>query len=359
MAPASGSAVPESSEVFAATGAPLFTVRGAGVAFSPDGRRAASAGGGALREVDAATGAVVALHGGGGQVTTPFAWSPDGQYAADGGGGHTARVWARWPLSTEETVAHADMAALRRLTPAERGAVFLDPAVPRPSCRQPRNATGWPPTRLIRTGRRRASPMARSTGCAPARHAARRLRRHPSTCGGGSSSAGRSIGGGIWWRRCGVAGGGGGRLRSGDVGERAEIPIRHAGRGGWRARGRVVPPGRGGGLRARSRQPGLAYQYGWAGLARDEAEGLRWLERGAARGDADGHRLLGLRAETAAPYDPEGALLHYAVAKRLLQEQGVPDQFGVLYRAGALARSLDAPSVVRIGREAAAWTPAP
>jgi hypothetical protein len=97
-----------------------------------------------------------------------------------------------------------------------------------------------------------------------------------------------------------------------------------------------------------------------SGTAENRKEALRWFIRGAERGDPFSHRRLADLYERGEEVEQasDKALLHYAIATRLLKDQADESDAQVVqeYR-GALARALDPLLAVRIARAAQAWKP--
>jgi len=113
------------------TGASLAVLQGhtqtvASAAFSPDGARVVTASwDNTARLWDVTTGASLAVLQGHTQRVNSAAFSPDRTRVLTASSDTTARLWDRWPLLTVDTVAYAQIAALRDLSKDERASLFL------------------------------------------------------------------------------------------------------------------------------------------------------------------------------------------------------------------------------------------
>lgn len=334
----------------------LLTVPGV-PALSPDGRRIASVSDGTGQVWDAATGAVLAVFGGYPAAVAPVAWSPDGRRLLTAAEGRTARNWPVWPLFTADTVAYADIANLRAMTDSDRAALFLDSIATVPDG-DPCDAAAADP----RDPRRRGAgvPFGRidadraATACRAAVQAApgdtrlryqlgRALDRRGDAPGaveayraaadGGDAPAAAALGLALQFGK-GVA-----------ADPAAALALfKRADAGGFAPAAFLI---------------GQVLWTGAAGVPQDRTEAVRWINRGAARGDATALASLGLLTETGdgVPRDLHAALRYDAIAKRLLLASGDSDDLGVLYRCGALARTLDPAVAALIAQEAAEWRP--
>ena len=114
-----------------ATGTSLAVLQGhtqtvASAAFSPDGARVVTASwDNTARLWDVTTGASLAVLQGHTQRVNSAAFSPDRTRVLTASSDTTARLWDRWPLLTVDTVAYAQIAALRDLSKDERASLFL------------------------------------------------------------------------------------------------------------------------------------------------------------------------------------------------------------------------------------------
>ena len=101
----------------------------------------------------------------------------------------------------------------------------------------------------------------------------------------------------------------------------------------------------------------------WEGIGTeaDYAEAVRWFKRGAHQGDPFSHRRLAELYEIGSdqlPQNLERALFHHAIETRLFEAaEDEPDAAIARARRGSLARALPPETAVRIAREAAAWRP--
>jgi WD40 repeat protein len=101
----------------------------------------------------------------------------------------------------------------------------------------------------------------------------------------------------------------------------------------------------------------------WQGLGgiQNRREALQWFLKGAELGEPFSHLKLADLYESGEELEQasEKALLHYAIATRLLSDQADKTDAEVAQeRRGALARALDPSVVVRIARDAQTWHPA-
>ena len=349
---------PEGTRVWnAASGAKFFDLAGWRGNFSPDGHRIATLTNDGVRIVDAETGAVLALYRGGSPLK--LAWSPDGRRLA-AAGADGALIWPVWPYAVSDTLAYADATALGGLTKAERDALFLDAAsgVPAPADRaQACDRLAADPFAADRTvpgvvfGDIEAD--AAMQACGPAAQAAPQVPRLQYQFGRALAAQGRWKDAAEPFDRASRAGYPSATAALGTAaqyglngsadGAQALALFRTAEAAGYSQAGAAI---------------GLLYWAGAPGVPQDRAEAIRWLERAAAQGSPTAHRALGSGYETGQiARDVPAALLHFAIAQRLLHNMTDAVDPTLQLRIGAVARALDPAAALEITRQAAAWRP--
>ena len=82
------------------------------------------------RPWDAATGASLTVLQGHTSGVTSAAFSPDGARVVTVSNDNTARLWEVWPLLTADTVAYAEISALRALSREKKESLYLTEADP-------------------------------------------------------------------------------------------------------------------------------------------------------------------------------------------------------------------------------------
>jgi TPR repeat protein len=359
----------------AKTGAALAVLQGhtnsvTSAAFSPDEARivTTSYDDNTARLWDAKTGAVLAVLQGHTNSVNSAAFSPDGARVVTASSDNTARLWEVWPLLTVDTVAYAEITALRALSKDERASLFLteadivsgqehatataddpgamcdrlagDPFDPHkgapgvsfdnldaekavPACRAAVEATPEEPRFSYQLGRTLLRADKRDDGAALVRAAAEK-----------SYPAAQDALGDLFKYGVGVA--------KDDA--QALLLYRQAAENGY------AP--------AFSAEGSLYWEG--IGTAADHAAAVRWFMRGVDHGDPDSHRRLAELYEIGdqLPQNLEKALFHHAIEAKLFEAAGYVSEAGVACaRRGSLARALPPETAVRIAREAAAWHP--
>jgi TPR repeat protein len=352
----------------AKTGASLAVLEGhtnwvRTAAFSPDGARVVTASrDNTARLWDVATGALLAVLLGHTEAVNSAAFSPDGARVVTASADNTARLWAVWPLLTVDTVAYAEITALRALSKDEQASLFLtgqerasasadspavmcdrlagDPFDPRkhapgvpfnnidaeravPACWAALKAAPDEPRFSSQLGLALFRAGKRDEAVALIRVAAEKS--YPSA---------QHTLGSLYESALGVA--------KDDA--QTLLLYRQAAEGGYAPAFFEI---------------GRCYWHG-IGIEADPAEALRWFERGAEQDDPFSHRRLAELYETGdqLPQDLEKALMHHAVATRLFEASRDESEAAAgRARRGSLARLLPPETAVRMAREAAAWSP--
>jgi TPR repeat protein len=344
------------------------SVKGAG--FSPDGARVVTASSdNTARLWDAKTGASLAVLKGHTDSVFSAGFSPDGTRIVTASSDETARLWAAWLLLTADTVAYAQIAALRDLSEDERASLFLTEADPAPdqehatksaedpsamcdrlagdpfdphigapgvqfdeidaekavsACRAAVETAPGEPRFRYQLGRALLRTDKRDEGAALVRAAAEKS--YPS--------AQRTLGD-LYENAIGVA--------KDDA--QALLLYRQAAEGGY------APA---------FFDEGRLYWEG-IGTEADHAEAVRWFMRGADHADPDSHRRLAELYEIGGdqlPQNLERALLQHAIETNLFDATGYTTEAAIARaRRGSIARALPPEAAVRIAREAATWRP--
>jgi TPR repeat protein len=318
---------------------------------------------------DTKTGAALAVLKGHTAWVRNAGFSPDGARIVTASSDSTARLWDVWPLLTANTVAYAEIAALRALSKDERESLFLteadtasgqehvaedaddsramcdrlagdpfdphkgapgvpfdnlDPEKAVPACRAAVEAASDEPRFSYQLGRALLHADKRHEAEALIRAAAEK--RYPSA---------QQTLGYLYENALGVA----------KDASQALLLYRQAAEGGY--------------VRAFSDE-GRLYWEG-IGTEPDHAEALGWFKRGADQGDPWSHRRLAELDEIGGdqlPQNIERALFHHAIETRLFEAAGYTSEAEIACaRRGSLARALPPETAVRIAREAAAWRP--
>jgi hypothetical protein len=338
--------------------------------FSPDGTRVVTASNdNTARLWDAKTGAALAVLKGHTDSVNSAGFSPDGARVVTASNDKTARLWGVWPLLTTDTVAYAQIVALRVLSKDEQASLFLTEADPAPdqervtksaddpnamcdrlagdpldphkgapgvqfdeidgekavpACRASVEAAPGEPHFSYQLGRALLRADKRDEAVALIRVAAEKS--YPS--------AQRTLGD-LYENATGVA--------KDDA--QALLLYRQAAEGGY------AP--------AFSKE-GRLYWEG-IGTEADHAEAVAWFKRGADHGDPFSHQRLAELYEIGGdqlPQNLEKALFHHAIETNLFEAAGYTTGAAIARaRRGSLARALPPETAVRVAREAAAWQP--
>jgi TPR repeat protein len=358
----------------AKTGAALAVLQGHtgsvnSAAFSPDGVRVVTASvDKTARLWDAQTGASLAvLQGHTGDVRSA-AFSPDGSRIVTASDDNTARLWDVWPLLMVDTVAYAEIAAVRDLSKDERASLFLTEADTAFGQQHATASAEDPGAICDQLAGHPFDPHKRAPGVPFANIDAERA---VPACRAAVEAAPdkpryRYQLGRVFHRA--------------DKQDEAVALIRAAAEKGYSAaendlgssyeHGSAVTKDEVKALRLyrQAAESGYApafFHEGslyWDGIGTgvDRAEAVRWFKRGADQGDPFSHRRLAELYEVGdqLPQDLERALFHHAIEMRLFEVAGdVPDAAMARARRGSLARALLPETDVRIAREAAAWHP--
>jgi len=355
----------------AATGASLAALQGHTgsvywTAFSPDGARVVTTSGdNTARLWDAATGAALAvLQGHTGQVRSA-AFSPNGSWIVTASpDDNTARLWAVWPLLTVDTVAYAEISAVRALSREEQASLFLAEA-DAPDATATADDPGAMCDRLAGDA---FDPRKRAPGVL---FEAIDAERAVPACQAAVEAAPDEPRLSYQLARA---------LYRADKRDEATALIRAAAEKDYPAaqndlgsryeNGNGLAKDEAAALRLyrQAAQGGYAPAFSnvgrfyWAGIGVgvDPVQARQWFERGADAGDPFSHRRLAQLYDNGdvPPRDPEKALFHRVISARLFEAAGdEPDAANARTRRGWLARALPPEIAVRIAREAAAWRP--
>ena len=297
------------------------------------------------------------------------AFSPDGARVVTASDDNSARLWGVWPLLTADTVAYAEIAALRTLSKDERASLFLTEADPAsgqeqvatsdddpgamcdrlagdpfdshkgapgvpfnkidaekavPACRAAVEAAPEEPRFSYQLGRALLRTDKRDKGAALVRAAAEK-----------SYSAAENALGDLYTNAIGVAKDDAQALRL----------YRRAAEGGY------APA---------FSDEGRLYWEG-IGAETNHAEAVRWFKRGADYGDPFSHQRLAELYEIGGDQPPqnlERALFHHAIEAQLFEAAGFTTEAAIARaQRGSLARALPPETAVRIAREVATWRP--
>jgi WD40 repeat protein/TPR repeat protein len=334
-------------------------------AFSPDGKRVATGGADRLARVwDAATGALLMA------IKHPdsvagVAFAPDGRRLATL---YTAipQLWEVWPLLTDDTVAYAQMAALRTLSKQERAALF------QPDPDRPESEVTFADLGRLSVGEacdRLAGDVndPRRHGPGLALNAIRPNEALPA-CQAAVAAAPDELRFRYQLALARVA-----AKQSEGIEQLKDLANR-----GYPAAIYLI---------ALSYQKGINVEKDWskafdlykqaavggvlpaysaiAGMyweSADKSPAVTWFERGAELGDSLSHDWLARLYQYGmlVTEDQEQALLHYALETDLYEKLGLegPAQLA-RGRRGTLARVLPPETTARVGRAAAAWRPKP
>jgi len=357
------------------TGASLAVLQGhtqtvASAAFSPDGARVVTASwDNTARLWDVTTGASLAVLQGHTQRVNSAAFSPDRTRVLTASSDTTARLWDRWPLLTVDTVAYAQIAALRDLSKDERASLFLIEADTGPGQEHVTATTDDPGSMCDRLAGDPFDPHKGAPGVPfsniDAEKAVSACRTAAEAAPGElrlSYQLGRAL------------------LRADERDEAAAL-IRAAAEKSYPAAEdtlgdlyknaigvakddaqalRLYRQAAEGGYAPAFSDEGRLYWDG-IGTGMDRVEAVRWFKRGADHSDPFSHQRLAELYEIGGdqlPQNLERALFHRAIETNLFEAAGYTMEAAIARaRRGSLARALPPEIAVRIAREAAAWRP--
>ena len=358
-----------------ATGTSLAVLQGhtqtvASAAFSPDGARVVTASwDNTARLWDVTTGASLAVLQGHTQRVNSAAFSPDRTRVLTASSDTTARLWDRWPLLTVDTVAYAQIAALRDLSKDERASLFLIEADTGPGQEHVTATTDDPGSMCDRLAGDPFDPHKGAPGVPfsniDAEKAVSACRTAAEAAPGElrlSYQLGRAL------------------LRADERDEAAAL-IRAAAEKSYPAAEdtlgdlyknaigvakddaqalRLYRQAAEGGYAPAFSDEGRLYWDG-IGTGMDRVEAVRWFKRGADHSDPFSHQRLAELYEIGGdqlPQNLERALFHRAIETNLFEAAGYTMEAAIARaRRGSLARALPPEIAVRIAREAAAWRP--
>jgi TPR repeat protein len=318
---------------------------------------------------DAKTGAPLAVLDGHTGPVRSARFSPDGTRVVTVSDDDNARLWAVWPLLTADTVAYAEIAALRDLSKDERASLFLTEADPAPSQEHVTKSADDPSAMCDRSAGDPFDPHKGAPGvpinnidaekavpaCSAAVEAAPDEPRFSYQFGRVLLRKDRRDDAAVYIRAAAEksyasAQDALGDLYKGAIGvakddAQALLLYRQATEGGY----------------------ALAFSNGgrlyWDGIGTkvDHTEAMRWFKRGADHGDPFSHRRLAELYEIGGdqlPQNLEMALLHHAIETNLFEAAGYTTEAAIgRARRGSLARALPPETAVRIAREVATWRP--
>ena len=357
------------------TGASLAVLQGhtqtvTSAAFSPDGARVVTASwDNTARLWDVTTGASLAVLQGHTQRVNSAAFSPDRTRVLTASSDTTARLWDRWPLLTVDTVAYAQIAALRDLSKDERASLFLIEADTGPGQEHVTATTDDPGSMCDRLAGDPFDPHKGAPGVPfsniDAEKAVSACRTAAEAAPGElrlSYQLGRAL------------------LRADERDEAAAL-IRAAAEKSYPAAEdtlgdlyknaigvakddaqalRLYRQAAEGGYAPAFSDEGRLYWDG-IGTGMDRVEAVRWFKRGADHSDPFSHQRLAELYEIGGdqlPQNLERALFHRAIETNLFEAAGYTMEAAIARaRRGSLARALPPEIAVRIAREAAAWRP--
>ena len=354
----------------AVTGAALAVLQGHtgsvwSAAFSPDRVRAVTASDDTTARLwDAATGDLLAVLQAHTRSVWSAAFSPDGARVVTASGDNTARLWAVWPLLTVDTVAYAEISAVRALSREEQASLFLAEA-DAPDATATADDPGAMCDRLAGDA---FDPRKRAPGVL---FEAIDAERAVPACQAAVEAAPDEPRLSYQLARA---------LYRADKRDEATALIRAAAEKDYPAaqndlgsryeNGNGLAKDEAAALRLyrQAAQGGYAPAFSnvgrfyWAGIGVgvDPVQARQWFERGADAGDPFSHRRLAQLYDNGdvPPRDPEKALFHRVISARLFEAAGdEPDAANARTRRGWLARALPPEIAVRIAREAAAWRP--
>ena len=358
-----------------ATGASLAVLQGhtqtvTSAAFSPDGAWVVTASwDNTARLWDVTTGASLAVLQGHTQRVNSAAFSPDRTRVLTASSDTTARLWDRWPLLTVDTVAYAQIAALRDLSKDERASLFLIEADTGPGQEHVTATTDDPGSMCDRLAGDPFDPHKGAPGVPfsniDAEKAVSACRTAAEAAPGElrlSYQLGRAL------------------LRADERDEAAAL-IRAAAEKSYPAAEdtlgdlyknaigvakddaqalRLYRQAAEGGYAPAFSDEGRLYWDG-IGTGMDRVEAVRWFKRGADHSDPFSHQRLAELYEIGGdqlPQNLERALFHRAIETNLFEAAGYTMEAAIARaRRGSLARALPPEIAVRIAREAAAWRP--
>ena len=339
-------------------------------AFSPDGARVVTASwDNTARLWDVTTGASLAVLQGHTQRVNSAAFSPDRTRVLTASSDTTARLWDRWPLLTVDTVAYAQIAALRDLSKDERASLFLIEADTGPGQEHVTATTDDPGSMCDRLAGDPFDPHKGAPGVPfsniDAEKAVSACRTAAEAAPGElrlSYQLGRAL------------------LRADERDEAAAL-IRAAAEKSYPAAEdtlgdlyknaigvakddaqalRLYRQAAEGGYAPAFSDEGRLYWDG-IGTGMDRVEAVRWFKRGADHSDPFSHQRLAELYEIGGdqlPQNLERALFHRAIETNLFEAAGYTMEAAIARaRRGSLARALPPEIAVRIAREAAAWRP--
>jgi hypothetical protein len=296
-------------------------------------------------------------------------FSPDGTRVVTASDDNTARLWGVWPLLTADTVAYAEIAALRHLSKDEQTSLFLTEADPAPGQEHVTNSDDDPRAMCDRLAGNPLDPHKGAPGVQldkiNAEKAVAACRAAVEAAAGEprfSYQLGRAL------------------LRT-DKRDEAVPLIRAAAEKSYpaaqEALGYLYENAIG--LAKDDAQALRLYQQAaegvyapafshegslyWAGIGieANHAEAVRWFKRGADQGDPFSHQRMAELYEIGGdqlPQNLERSLFHHAIEAQLFEAAGYTAQAAIARaRRGSLARVLPPETAVRIAREAAAWRP--